>query len=84
MGPRAKDQGDGEPGRVYLAVRVELMRRLRAAALPCELVQVHPTPAIERARSRSKPASKRRPSGRARSRSKSASKQRRHRASARR
>ena len=44
--------GDGVAGRAYLAVRVELsdvelMRHLRAAALPCELVQVHPTPAVE-------------------------------------
>jgi len=52
--PRASTDtgGDGVPGRAYLALRaelsdVELMRRLRAAALPCELVQVHPTPVVE-------------------------------------
>lgn len=43
-GPR-----DGRPGRAYLAVKdelgdTELMRRLREAALPCELVQIHPAP----------------------------------------
>ena len=43
-GPR-----DGEPGRTYLAVKNELsdkqvMARLRAAELPCELIQVHPEP----------------------------------------
>jgi len=52
--PRASTDagGDGVPGRAYLAVRaelsdVELMRRLRAAALPCELVQVHPAPVVK-------------------------------------
>lgn len=44
-GPR-----DGEPGRAYLAVTAELsdlalMTALRAADLPCELIQVHPAPA---------------------------------------
>jgi hypothetical protein len=43
-GPR-----DGKPGRVYLAVTGELddaalMKRLRAASLPCELIQIHPAP----------------------------------------
>ncbi|HEX5059868.1 MAG TPA: hypothetical protein VFV99_10940, partial [Kofleriaceae bacterium] len=43
-GPR-----DGEPGRAYLAVKNELtditlMRSLRAAELPCELIQIHPEP----------------------------------------
>lgn len=51
-GPR-----DDEPGRVYLAVRSALsdrhvMKRLRAADLPCELIQIHPTPQA------SKPAKK--------------------------
>ncbi len=43
-GPR-----DDDPGRAYLAVLAELsdvdvMTRLRAAALPCELIQIHPAP----------------------------------------
>jgi hypothetical protein len=47
-GPR----GDGAPGRAYLAVKdelsdVELMRRLFAASLPCDLVQIHPAPVIQ-------------------------------------
>ncbi len=55
-GPR-----DGDPGRVYLAVKNQLsdatlMKRLRNAGLPCELIQIHPTPAEPRAK---KPAAKR-------------------------
>jgi hypothetical protein len=43
----------GEPGRAYLAVPNALadaavIARLRAAALPCELAQIHPAP-VERA-----------------------------------
>ncbi len=43
--------GPGDkPGRAYLAVKHDLdadavMAKLRAAALPCELIQVHPAPA---------------------------------------
>jgi hypothetical protein len=45
-GPRA-----GEPGRAYFAVAGELtdaalMKALRAADLPCELIQIHPEPQI--------------------------------------
>jgi cell division septation protein DedD len=45
----AWDARDGDPGRVYLAVSGaltddELMTRLRAAELPCELIQIHPEP----------------------------------------
>ncbi len=44
-GPR-----DGKPGRAYLALANELtdaalMSTLRAASLPCELIQIHPAPA---------------------------------------
>jgi len=43
-GPR-----DGEPGRVYLAVKeslsdAQVMARLRSHELPCELIQIHPEP----------------------------------------
>jgi hypothetical protein len=53
-GPR-----DSEPGRAYLAVKAELtdvdvMERLRAATLPCELIQIHPAPK----KPRKKPAAK--------------------------
>jgi len=46
-GPR-----QGEPGRCYFAVKnelsdAELMLRLRGAALPCELIQIHPEPQIK-------------------------------------
>jgi hypothetical protein len=48
-GPR-----DGEPGRAYLAVPnalddVAVMARLRAAKLPCELIQIHPEPPKKKA-----------------------------------
>ena len=51
---------NGTPGRVYLAVKNEmtdgeLMKRLRAASLPCELVQIHPPPSKPAPR---KPAAK--------------------------
>jgi len=41
----------GEPGRAYFAVSAELsdadlMKALRAADLPCELIQIHPEPQI--------------------------------------
>jgi hypothetical protein len=40
---------DGDPGRAYLAINgdttdVDVMTRLRASALPLELIQVHPSP----------------------------------------
>ena len=40
---------DGDPGRAYLAVKpemtdVDVMAHLREAALPCELIQIHPSP----------------------------------------
>jgi hypothetical protein len=43
-----------KPGRVYLAVRIErvadeVMKVLAAAKLPCELIQVHPSPAAVKA-----------------------------------
>ena len=52
-------RGDA-PGRAYLAVKNELtdlvlMHHLRNAALPCELIQIHPPPAMPKA----KPAAKR-------------------------
>jgi hypothetical protein len=52
-GPRKE-----QPGRAYLAVKDELtdaavMARLRAAALPCELIQVHPPPAAPKPAKRS-------------------------------
>lgn len=55
-GPR-----DGDPGRAYLAVKnelsdVQLMRRLRDAELPCELIQIHPAPTKAKPK---KPAAKR-------------------------
>jgi hypothetical protein len=45
-GPRS-----GDPGRAYLAVKAELtdhalMTALRAAELPCELIQIHPEPQV--------------------------------------
>jgi hypothetical protein len=56
-GPRA----DGEPGRAYLAVKADLtdhvlMTALRAASLPCDLIQIHPEPQI---RPKAKPVVKR-------------------------
>ena len=47
----------GVPGRLYLAVRTDVaaqavMSTLRAGALPCELIQVHPAPAKPKARKR--------------------------------
>lgn len=53
-GPR-----DDDPGRAYLAIKAELsdvdvMTRLRAATLPCELIQIHPAPP----KPRKKPAAK--------------------------
>ncbi len=62
-GPR-----NGDPGRVYLAVKdalsdADLMRALRGAELPCELIQVHPTPS--RASAKKKPAAKKRPAKKA-------------------
>jgi hypothetical protein len=48
FGPR-----DDKPGRAYLAVPAALlpgavMRRLRAAAIPAELFQIHPKPRVRR------------------------------------
>jgi hypothetical protein len=45
---------DERPGRVYLAVKLETtpeaaMAMLRAAAVPCELTQVHPAPSAPKA-----------------------------------
>jgi hypothetical protein len=57
-GPRA-----GEPGRAYFAVGGDLedgdvMKALRAAELPCELIQIHPEPQI-----RPKPKASAKPTG---------------------
>jgi hypothetical protein len=57
-GPR-----DGEPGRAYLAVKNELsdkqvMSRLRASDLPCELIQIHPEPPKRAPAKKKKPAAK--------------------------
>jgi hypothetical protein len=46
---------DADPGRAYLAVKgdmtdADVMSRLRAASLPCELIQIHPTPPKKPAR----------------------------------
>ena len=51
-GPRA-----GEPGRAYLAVSgeltdVDVMRALRGAELPCELLQIHPEPTVRPSKER--------------------------------
>jgi hypothetical protein len=56
FGPRG-----GHPGRAYLAVPsaltdVAVMSRLRAAALPCTLTQIHPAPAA--AKPKAKPKAK--------------------------
>jgi hypothetical protein len=55
--PRA----DREPGRAYLALKSDLtdhtlMTALRAASLPCDLIQIHPEPQI---RPKAKPIAKR-------------------------
>jgi hypothetical protein len=56
---------DADPGRAYLAVKgdmtdADVMARLRAAALPCELIQIHPAPPKKPARKAApkKPAAK--------------------------
>lgn len=54
---------DGSPGRVYLAVPDPLsdrdvMQHLRAAELPCTLLQVHPAPRKPQARAKAKPAAR--------------------------
>ena len=56
-GPR--DEGD--PGRAYFAVPAtltdrEVMRLLRAASLPCDLIQIHPAPTPAKKRVANRPA----------------------------
>jgi hypothetical protein len=58
-GPR-----DDDPGRAYLAVPVALtdvsvMANLRGESLPCDLIQIHPTPAKAKPAGKARPAAKR-------------------------
>jgi hypothetical protein len=55
----------GEPGRAYFAVPASLddrtvMTALRAASLPCELIQIHPKPVAKKKPAAKKPAKRKR------------------------